>query len=217
MFVVGRYFKPIKRGKSEHQCWVNRELEQHRHLNAICGIDSRAKSILESLMRKTMKIDTPRTFDPAFGVHLGIIPFDRSYWVVPGRLLAGLYPSSDDQGEASDKLQRLLGVGVRHVINLTEPVEKNWKGVPLSDYEPELKAIANQQKLQIACRRHKIRDLDVPTIDMMKLILNDIDEAMRASKAVYVHCWGGRGRTGVVVGCFLARHGNGQSVSLSDH
>jgi protein-tyrosine phosphatase len=154
-----------------------------------------------------MKIDTPRTFDPAFGVHLGIIPFDRSYWVVPGRLLAGLYPSSDDQGEASDKLQRLLGVGVRHVINLTEPVEKNWKGVPLSDYEPELKAIANQQKLQITCRRHKIRDLDVPTIDMMKLILNDIDEAILASRTVYVHCWGGRGRTGVVVGCFLARHG----------
>lgn len=154
-----------------------------------------------------MKHDTPYPSDPAFGVHLGIIPFDRSYWVVPGRLLAGVYPSSDNQAEATDKLQRLLEVGVRHIINLTEPVEKNWKGVPLSDYEPELKTLATQQNLQIVCRRHLIRDLDVPSIATMKIILNEIDEAMQASKYTYVHCWGGRGRTGLVVGCFLARHG----------
>jgi protein-tyrosine phosphatase len=24
---------------------------------------------------------------------------------------------------------------------------------------------------------------------------------------VYIHCWGGRGRTGTVVGCWLIRHG----------
>jgi protein-tyrosine phosphatase len=154
-----------------------------------------------------MKHDTPHPSDPAFGVHLGVIPFDRSYWVVPGRLLAGVYPSSDNQAEATDKLQRLLEVGVRHIINLTEPVEKNWKGVPLSNYEPELKALATQQNLQIVCRRHLIRDLDVPSIATMKNILNDIDEVMQASKTAYVHCWGGRGRTGLVVGCFLARHG----------
>ena len=34
-----------------------------------------------------------------------------------------------------------------------------------------------------------------------------IDEAMSAGKAVYVHCWGGVGRTGTVVGCWLVRHG----------
>jgi protein-tyrosine phosphatase len=28
-----------------------------------------------------------------------------------------------------------------------------------------------------------------------------------AGRAVYVHCWGGRGRTGTAVGCYLARHG----------
>jgi protein-tyrosine phosphatase len=153
-----------------------------------------------------MKHDIPHPSDPAFGVHIGIIPFDRSYWVVPGRLLAGVYPSSDNQAEATDKLQRLLEVGVRHIINLTEPVEKNWKGVPLSDYEPELKTLATQQNLQIVCRRHLIRDLDVPSIATMKIILNEIDEAIQASMTAYLHCWGGRGRTGLVVGCFLARH-----------
>lgn len=148
-----------------------------------------------------------RSSDPAFGVNLGIIPFDRSYWVVPGRLLAGFYPSSDDRAEATVKLQRLLEVGVRHVINLTEPIEKNWNGVPLSDYEPELMTLANQQKLQVVCRRQPIRDLDVPAIASMKIILDHIDEAMQGGKTAYVHCWGGRGRTALVVGCFLARHG----------
>ncbi len=28
-----------------------------------------------------------------------------------------------------------------------------------------------------------------------------------ANGAVYVHCWGGVGRTGTVVGCWLLRHG----------
>ena len=160
-----------------------------------------------------MKSELPSTIHPSFGVELGVIPFDRSYWVVPGRLLAGLYPASDKPEEATEKLQRLLAVGVRHVINLTEPVEKNWNGPALSDYEPELTGLAAERKVQVVCRRLTIRDLDVPTITTMKTILDDIDEAMKVGRTAYVHCWGGRGRTGTVVGCFLARHG----MAVGDH
>jgi len=38
-------------------------------------------------------------------------------------------------------------------------------------------------------------------------ILDQIDRGMEQNPAVYLHCWGGRGRTGTVVGCYLARHG----------
>ena len=41
----------------------------------------------------------------------------------------------------------------------------------------------------------------------MTAILNTIDEAIQNGKGVYVHCWGGVGRTGIVVGCYLVRHG----------
>lgn len=47
----------------------------------------------------------------------------------------------------------------------------------------------------------------MPSEQHMTRILNQIDLCIRLGKPVYVHCWGGRGRTGTVVGCYLARHG----------
>lgn len=142
-----------------------------------------------------------------FGVDLNVIPYDRSYCVIPGRFLAGFYPSSDNPKEATQKLQRLLDVGVNHVVNLTEPVEKNWAGQFLTDYEPELMRLASEQNLEMACHRFAIKDNNVPSIEGMKSILDNIDMAIQAGKVVYLHCWGGRGRTATVVGCYLIRHG----------
>ena len=41
----------------------------------------------------------------------------------------------------------------------------------------------------------------------MRSILDAIDSAMGRRLPSYVHCWGGRGRTGTVVGCHLIRPG----------
>ena len=41
----------------------------------------------------------------------------------------------------------------------------------------------------------------------MVRILNQIDLCIKYDNPVYLHCWGGKGRTGTVVGCYLARHG----------
>ena len=41
----------------------------------------------------------------------------------------------------------------------------------------------------------------------MVRILNQIDVCIKYDKPVYVHCCGGKGRTGAVVGCYLVRHG----------
>ena len=116
------------------------------------------------LRMTTISVEYPTTH-PNFGVGLGTIPFDRSYVVVPGRFLAGVYPASDDPAETTDKLRRLLAVGVDHVVNLTEPHEANYQGVSLVDYVPELTALAAERGQEIVCRRFPIRDLDVPTAD----------------------------------------------------
>ena len=56
--------------------------------------------------------------------------------------------------------------------------------------------------------RHSIVDMDVPRSQQQTAgILDAIDKALEDGKNVYVHCWGGIGRTGTVVGCWLVRHG----------
>ena len=53
---------------------------------------------------------------------------------------------------------------------------------------------------------HPIPDMGTPTSGYVMRILDDIDAAIAAGDRVYVHCWGGVGRTGTVIGCWLARH-----------
>jgi len=43
----------------------------------------------------------------------------------------------------------------------------------------------------------------------MRQILALIEESLKAGRHVYVHCWGGTGRTGTVVGCWLVEQGRG--------
>ena len=52
-----------------------------------------------------------------------------------------------------------------------------------------------------------IRDFSVPTREQLVAILDEIDDELDAGGVVYVHCWAGCGRTGVVVGSWLVRHG----------
>lgn len=135
------------------------------------------------------------------------IPFARSYWVVPGKLLAGYYPGDLDTSKMEKKLKGILRAGIRYVINLMEENEQNWDGKRFRPYEDDIKRYAGQEGIEITLVRRPIEDLSTPTHEYMKIILDEIDNAVSQSKPVYVHCWGGKGRTGTVVGCYLARHG----------
>jgi protein-tyrosine phosphatase len=41
----------------------------------------------------------------------------------------------------------------------------------------------------------------------MRRTLDALDLALAQGRNVYLHCWGGVGRTGTTVGCYLVRHG----------
>jgi len=133
-------------------------------------------------------------------------PFARSYWVVPGQVLAGAYPDVWAEEDRARSLDALLRVGIRTVINLTEASEASVEFC-LPDYAPMLARLAEDRRIEVECQRWPVRDFDVPTVAHMRAILDRIDAAVATGKAVYLHCRGGYGRTGTVVGCYLVRHG----------
>ena len=131
------------------------------------------------------------------------IPFKDSYWAVETNLLAGKFPTSETSSTTTQMLERLLDVGVRYMVNLTQYDESEWRW-----YEHEMATLAAERNQVVEFRQFPIPDGCVPTVEFMQTILNEIDNFMWANGgAVYVHCWAGRGRTGTVVGCFLARNG----------
>lgn len=133
------------------------------------------------------------------------VPFPRSYWVLPGQFLAGCYPGSLNEEEAGQKLKGLLEHGIRHVINLMEPDELDWSGKPFEPYEGRIVSLAASMGRQVSVERMPIEDTWVPTKEGMSQILDRVDQSIQNNRSVYIHCWGGRGRTGTVVGCYFAR------------
>ncbi len=59
-----------------------------------------------------------------------------------------------------------------------------------------------------------ILDMGVPDTEEMREIIEVIRDSIDAGPAVYIHCWGGIGRTGTVVGCWLRETGLGGEESL---
>ena len=135
------------------------------------------------------------------------VPFPRSYWVESGRLLAGYYPGASAKEEAEAKLEALLDAGIRCIITLVEEGEKNASQHALRSYQQLLARIAASRGIEVTYVRIPVRDQDITSVPTMKIILDTIDSALAQNRPTYVHCWGGRGRTGTVVGCYLARHG----------
>ena len=138
-------------------------------------------------------------------------PMPESYWVQPGQLLAGAHPLLVGEAEQAmrQRVQRFLAVGITSFVDLTEAHER----VP---YVPFLMAGASEGTRPPVYQRLPIRNWDVPTPAMMMRILDTIDAALAQEQSVYVHCAGGIGRTGTVVGCYLVRHGLQGGAALEE-
>lgn len=128
-------------------------------------------------------------------------PTNSSYWVEPGLLLAGAYPGDVEPEAHRVKIEALLNANVRVFLSLMETDETNRDGERFVPYD----SLGGSEQTESVCVRFPIKDLSVPTQLEMVTILNAIDGFHKDGKSVYVHCWGGVGRTGTVVACWLVR------------
>jgi hypothetical protein len=124
----------------------------------------------------------------------------HAWWVEPGRLLAGEYPGSLSEEKAREMVRLLIAAGIDSFVDLTEVGEMS------RPYETRLliEAAKKAGRPVPGHRRFGIRDVSVLADDAgYDVILDHIRSELDAGKRVYVHCWGGKGRTGTVIGCWL--------------
>ncbi len=127
-------------------------------------------------------------------------PLANTYWVIPQRILAGEYPGHEHDTEARARLQRLHEAGIDSFIDLTEdgelPPYRQWLP-PQAEY-----------------RRFAIADTGVPNnVSQTQEALAAVRDALKRGRSLYVHCRAGIGRTGLIIGCFLAdEEANGKAA-----
>lgn len=134
-------------------------------------------------------------------------PIPESYWVEPERLLAGEYPGKFEQEQTRRRVDALIQSGFTTFIDLTKPGET-------VAYDRILLDEARLYGVQVKHLRFAIGDFGLPTPELMKQILDTLDAELEAGRKVYLHCWGGIGRTGTTVGCYLVRRGRSGEEAL---
>jgi protein-tyrosine phosphatase len=120
--------------------------------------------------------------------------------IEPRRLIAGRHPCAWGSDEAGNEVRSLLEHGVTLFLDLTQ--------------DGELEPYAGHLPPQVRHVRMPIRDFSVPTPEALVATLDAIDDELARGGLTYVHCWAGCGRTGVVIGCWLVRHGLAPKVAL---
>eukprot|EP00879_Flechtneria_rotunda_P015665 GHRR01016387.1.p1 GENE.GHRR01016387.1~~GHRR01016387.1.p1 ORF type:complete len:259 (+),score=46.07 GHRR01016387.1:204-980(+) len=139
-------------------------------------------------------------------------------------LQAGINTYVSLQAEVPEQSQmRLAGVnGFMPYKSAAELIKHSMVGPPPSElvnglrsptldkwlpprHKPANKAyIAYAAREQLSFAHYPIEDLGVPTDRQLDDIVSDLQQRICNGNTIYMHCWGGRGRVGLVGACFLA-------------
>jgi len=144
-------------------------------------------------------------------------PTRESNWVILDRLMVGAYPSSFDDAENEQILRGILECGITTFVCLQLEYqhgvpECQWRaGISLRPYIEDAMEICEKERgrgvivepEQLKFLHHGIVDCGTTTdLTVLELAL-DVCYRLLADEVIYLHCWGGHGRTGTVVAVAL--------------
>mmetsp|Transcript_106588 Transcript_106588/g.188745 ORF Transcript_106588/g.188745 Transcript_106588/m.188745 type:complete len:325 (-) Transcript_106588:113-1087(-) len=132
-------------------------------------------------------------------------PTELDNWVIPGMLLCGPYPGAFEDRKNNQLLRRVLSKGVDTFVCLQEELdievpEEVWRsGIALRPYFYDAQKLA---KKDLKWVQLPMADGNVaPDSETAQLVVL-MAEHMKAGRVLYLHCFGGHGRTGVIC-CLL--------------
>ncbi|KAF2073254.1 hypothetical protein CYY_005416 [Polysphondylium violaceum] len=157
-------------------------------------------------------------------------PVDTSNWIVKDKIMTGEYPGNKEDHLHISNLSCLLDNGIRVFVCLQEESElKNFR-----PYKDDVLKIAVEKGIDpntIEFMHFPMEDGGVAEsvevlADFIETLLsklndaagddnnndndndrgdNNVDDDKKRSRKIYLHCWAGRGRTGIIAACLLGR------------
>ena len=131
---------------------------------------------------------------------------EAANWLIPGHVLLGANPTKG-RGSALKRLTPIrCDAGCNTFVNLQEEVP------PIDSDDAE--ALCCPENYASAARecpaeppvfvRYPIEDLrPAPSMEFLSDCIDDLAERVRSGEVLYIHCFAGRGRTGLIACCLL--------------
>ena len=141
-------------------------------------------------------------------------PTPESNWVIKGELLAGAFPGYVSDKENEEILTKILNCGVSTFVSLQKEYdnnnpEENWKNnIGLRPYfkdaEKMIKEKGSYPNLNTSVEKltlihEPIKDCDTIDDNITIKLAKKLVKAIYDGEVIYLHCWGGHGRTGVIL------------------
>ena len=146
-------------------------------------------------------------------------PTPESNWVIPGVLLVGAYPASQDDEETYELVTSILKERVTTFVCLQAEyqdegvTEEMWRcGSALRPYFRDVMTVVRNKAMfpdlqgydivdpdRLRFVHFPIRDCSITDDDRVLDLARSLVRAISQGEVIYLHCWGGHGRTGTVV------------------